>query len=154
MTNTTDLSDHEGGLRHTGTPDPSSDYDGCFTLAEIDVRYRELWDAAEAANDCDEFTLPKAVRDALGEDYRRAHVRRVNGSTMRRSSAPRPDPAPVVLQPTETTDGLVITCQGPCGETKPATKFPTRSGNRPGREGICRACRDARIAAAKAAKGS
>ena len=147
MTNT-DTTEQEPRARHIGTPDPSTDYDGCTTVRSTDDRYRELFAAATAVHDCTPFSLPLDVRTALQEDHRRAHIRLTGGSvtTVR---TPRTS-TPVVIQPTETTDGLVITCQGDCGETKPAKKFPTRSGNRPGREAICRTCRDARIAARKA----
>lgn len=38
-------------------------------------------------------------------------------------------------------DDGTITCTGPCGETKPANKFPTVKGGI-GRESRCRTCRD------------
>lgn len=143
-----DIEQDERRSHHVGTPDPSSDYDGCSTATEIDNRYRELFAAATKKYSRRKAGTPHDVRDALQEDHRRAHVRLVGRFTSR-STEPRVT-VPVVLQPTETTDGLVIECQGPCGETKPANKFPTRSGGRPGREAVCRACRDARIADQKA----
>lgn len=133
------------------THNPSADYDGARTPSEVNVRYREIWaDMIEVYGD--KYAVPRDVRHRLQEDMRRAHERCVYRKGKRGSSTPRAAAAPVVLQPEETEDGLVITCQGPCGETKPFKKFPTRSGGKPGREGICRECRDARIAATK--KGS
>jgi hypothetical protein len=139
MTNTDPITP-EAEDAHPGTPGPSSLYDNATTYSEIDVTYKENFPHGADA----------ATISAYREDHRRAHVRRVGKFPGAKSSTPRREAAPVVLQPEEDNSGhLVITCAGACGETKPAKKFPTRSGNRPGREGVCRSCRDAAIAEAK-----
>jgi hypothetical protein len=56
----------------------------------------------------------------------------------RKQAEPRPGAA--------SKDGE-MTCTGPCGETKPVTKFPTTNGG--ARSTECRACRDARRNAKK-----
>lgn len=59
---------------------------------------------------------------------------------------------PLHEQLAHANDDGTITCTGPCGEAKPAKKFPTARGAI-GRLSECRACRDARVAATKAPQG-
>ena len=147
MTDTTDMTTDDKA--HTGTPAPSAAYDGCLDVSSIDNRYRELHAAASKRKG----GITKAITAELQEDHRRAHVRLVGGHGPRRSTTPRRPATAVVLQPTEAPDGaLVITCAGPCGEEKSFRKFPTLSGGRPGREAVCRSCRDAALAERKKAR--
>lgn len=126
---------------HTGTNAPSADYDDCHTSGAISARYKSIF--AERITDDLDYAERLRVTHELQEDMRRAYVRMV-GRPTRGTGTKRAPAAPVVLQPDEGDDGaLVITCQGACGETKSFKKFPTRSGGRPGREAVCRACRDA-----------
>lgn len=84
-----------------------------------------------------------------GKSYKSANGLRTHGRT-HRDAAPVPTVAPEApatppgRATAAPTDGTMA-CTGPCGETKPITKFPTYStkDGSVARRTVCRACRDA-----------
>lgn len=69
-------------------------------------------------------------------------------------AAPAATPKAAPTRAPRTFDATGVTeyvCAGACGETKPVSRFITKN-HTPLRYVECRACRDARVAAAKAAR--
>lgn len=129
------------------------------TVADVDAIYKAAFHQAAVDAGCpdDLWLVPADVVDRLGEAHRQAHgvlIERRDGSAATSTArAPKSDvSAKVNIQATvlESKDGPVITCAGPCGETKPVKKFPTLTGCA-ARGAVCRQCRDADLAARREA---
>lgn len=121
--------------------DPSDFYDGATTTEEVTARSRDAW-AIAADIHGDVHAVPRAERDRLSEDARRAYWRVIHGP--KRARGEKRETFLHEARPVENGDGsMSLTCRV-CEQTMDPKKFPTLSG-RPGVRGdVCRACVKAR----------
>lgn len=115
-------------------------------VTDLNANYKDAFNGHRAEHGCN----PHTCRDllAMGEDVRQWHLAhadhiRIRAPRLDADGAPLPrvERTPLHERLAHANDDGTITCTGPCGETKPANKFPTVKGGI-GRESRCRACRD------------